>query len=191
MVSILLLMSNSSKLFSQPLGFDPNALSPTGFTVILMFYYFFSSLEIFIYLSIFSLSFILTIWFARTGKFTRWQVFVSSCKFTLGRMFPPGVGGPFLPQNIREFYSSHFLGQILVCVYTIRQQGQILISCTNLRGLHVPPSHANFCIPFLQVFCIRLLCEELFYLRHTWNIHASGWIITGKIFLERKQRNNV
>ena len=67
------------------------------------------------------------------------------------------------------FYESHFLGQILVCVYTICHLGQILVSCTIPNGSFFPPSHAYYCASLVQVCCIHLydqpfrLCHRITY----------------------------
>ena len=60
-------------------------------------------------------------------------------------------------QSLIKFHASYFLGQILVCGYTIYQHVQILVTCTILNGSSCPPSHADTCIPFVQVFSIHLL----------------------------------
>ena len=74
------------------------------------------------------------------------------------------IGDLFVSKSPREFYVSHFLGQILVGVYTICQQGQILISCTILIGSHLPPRHTSSCTPFVSFCYIHILCDELFHL---------------------------
>ena len=56
--------------------------------------------------------------------------FSFSCELTLSLLFWPRLADQFGSENPREFYASHFPGQILLCAYTIWQSGQILISCT-------------------------------------------------------------
>ena len=46
----------------------------------------------------------------------------------------------FVSQNLTEFYASHPLEGILVCVYTICLEGQILISCIISSGSPFLPS---------------------------------------------------
>ena len=50
-------------------------------------------------------------------------------------------GDLFLSQNPREFYASHFLGEILI-FFTIFQRGQILFSWSIPGGYPFPPIHA-------------------------------------------------
>ena len=52
----------------------------------------------------------------------------------LGLVFRLGFRNPFISQRPREFYGSHFLGYILVFVYTICHHVEILISCTIPSG---------------------------------------------------------
>ena len=74
-VSILLLISNSSSLFCKFFGIVPRAPTTIGVTVTFMFHNLSSSLARSRYVSIFSLSFIFTLWSTGTAKSTRWQVF--------------------------------------------------------------------------------------------------------------------
>ena len=62
-----------------------------------------------IYLFIFLLSFISTLWFIQTGKSTRWlALFFLSINTRSGLLI--GFSDPFVFQNPREFYEYHFLG---------------------------------------------------------------------------------
>ena len=72
-----------------------------------------------------------------------------SCYIILNLVLWLGLGDPFLSQDPIEFCVSYFLGQILVCAYTICQHGEILIYCTIFSGLTFPRSHAYFCISFV------------------------------------------
>ena len=65
MVLILPLISDSSSLFSKPFGTIPSAPITIGITVILVFHCIFSSQARSKYFSIFSQSFIFTLWFVR------------------------------------------------------------------------------------------------------------------------------
>ena len=60
-----------------------------------------------------------------------------SCLFALGLVWVV-LSDPFVSQSPREFYAFHFLGQILVCVYTIKSSRQISISCTIPNGTPSP-----------------------------------------------------
>ena len=70
---------------------------------------------------------------------TRWQVLLTNTRCSL-------LASP----NLREFYTSHFLGRILICAYTIFQLGQILISCTIPSGSLFLPGRAYFILSSYQ-----------------------------------------
>ena len=70
MVSIFLLISNSSSLLSNYLGTVPNAPTNTDIPVTLMIHSFFCSQARSKYMAIFSLSFIFTLWSIGTTKST-------------------------------------------------------------------------------------------------------------------------
>ena len=59
----------------------------------------------------------------------------------------------------REFYAFHFLEQILVCADTICQHGQSLTFSTIPSGSSFLPHHVYSYIPFVSIWCIRLLCN--------------------------------
>ena len=84
-------------------------------------------------------SFIFTLW--STG--TKWNLVNGQLFFLVNQhwVFSQGLSYLFVSQNPREFYESHFLGWILVCVYTIWLFDQILISCKILGQSPFPPSH--------------------------------------------------
>ena len=67
-----------------------------------------------------------------------------------------GIGDLFVSESPREFYSSHLLGQVLVCAYSIYQHSQILILCTIPSRLPLTASHTYSHIPFVRVCCIHL-----------------------------------
>ena len=46
-----------------------------------------------------------------------------------------------IPKMLREFYTSHFLEQFLLCVYTICQHYQTLVFCRIPNELLFLPSH--------------------------------------------------
>ena len=52
---------------------------------------------------------------------------------------------------------SHFLGQILICVYTIGQHDYILISCTILCGSFFQLSSTNYCIIITIIIIIIII----------------------------------
>ena len=54
---------------------------------------------------------------------------ISSNLLKLGLIFFALFGS----ENLREFYASHFLGQILVCAYTSCQHCSTLISCISIK----------------------------------------------------------
>ena len=83
------------------------------------------------------------------------HVMKSSFLSKLSLVFWPGLSDLF--QNLREFYASQFLRQILVCAYTICQHCQILISCTLSRGLSPSSSHIYSCTPFMPVASLMWL----------------------------------
>ena len=98
-VSICSLISQPSSPFINPLGIVLSALITIGITIILMFY-FFSSLAISRYLSLFSLSLNFTQWFARTENFTIQQVLIF-CWLSHGLVVWPKWGDPFVSKNHR------------------------------------------------------------------------------------------
>ena len=80
MVSTRPLISKSSSSFTNPLGIVPSEPTRIGITVTFMFHSFFSSQARSKYLSLFSLSFIFTLWSARIVKSTIQQIlFVFFC----------------------------------------------------------------------------------------------------------------
>ena len=61
-----------------------------------------------------SLRFLLfSLWTKNTQKYK----YFSCCDLTLGRVFWLRLGDLFISQSLREFYASHYLRQILFCVY--------------------------------------------------------------------------
>ena len=89
MVSILHLISNFSRIFSNHLGIVPSAIPTILITDTFIFHRFFSSWARSKYLFIFSLSLIFNLWFARTYHYYH---FTPSEFFTL---FFPNIWGPF------------------------------------------------------------------------------------------------
>ena len=115
-------------------------LSPSLSCSVFLLFFFFSSLEMFKYTSLFSLSFTFTLW--STGqqslifaKFSFW-----CCRWlSLCLVFWPGLGDLFsshIPWKICAFHSSIF---ILGCAYTICPHGQISIFCTVPSWSLFPP----------------------------------------------------
>ena len=125
--SILSLYSSSSILFSKHLETCPSPPTIIRINVTFLFLCLFSLVARSKYLSLLSLSFIFTQWFLGLAKSTGWHVLF----FLLIRPTSCPLDG------IRRsvwFYSSHFLGWIWVCAYTIWHNGQISISCTIFSG---------------------------------------------------------
>ena len=76
-------------------------------------------------------------------------------KVTLDLVFWSELGDPFVSQNTREFYESHFLGRVVIFAGTIWQYGQISVTCTIPCESPFPPSRALFYTLFVLVYCIR------------------------------------
>ena len=76
MVSILPLISTPSIYLSKPLGTNPSASTTIGITVTHMFHCFFSCLAMSKSFSIFSFSFLFTLWSAGTTKSVRLQILI-------------------------------------------------------------------------------------------------------------------
>ena len=105
-----------------------------------------------ILVSLFSLSFIFTLWSAGTAKFTIRQL-LFFCWLSLSLVVWPKLGNSLSSQNPREFSAFHSLGQILGCAYIICSYGQISISCTT-------PTTSPPCRVF-NSFCFNLLFVHL------------------------------
>ena len=75
-VSTYPLIYKLSDSFTKPLGIVSSVAIIISITIIFMFPSFFSSLARSKYLSLYSLSFIFTLWSARTAKSTIWQVLI-------------------------------------------------------------------------------------------------------------------
>ena len=142
-VSILYLISIFYNSLSKLLGTIWSAQTSISIIFIFIFLCFFSPLARSKYLSNFLFSFIFSQWSAGTAKYTRWQVlfilfflffsfffFFFCCWLSRGLVFWLRLGDLFVSQNPREFYVSHFLRMILICVYTILLNVQISISFT-------------------------------------------------------------
>ena len=117
-VSILPLTYSFLNLFPRPFGNIPMALITIGITVTFMCHSFFlpsGKIQVFVCLFAFFHFHSTVHW---KGSLVLW----------------PGLGDPVVSQNLWEFYVSHFHEQILVCVHSICQHGQILISDTILIG---------------------------------------------------------
>ena len=114
--------SKFSSPFSNPLVIVPKAPITIGIIVTFMFHSFFNSLARSKYLSFF---YILSVLFCgQPGQKSR-----QFCKFffrlLLGLVFWPRLGDLSVCQRHIGVYVCHFLGQILVCAYTICPYGQI------------------------------------------------------------------
>ena len=129
MISIVLLISNSPSLMFKTLGTIPSAPITIGITVSFIFHIFVRSLARSKYLSISSLLFIFTV--SLEGKNPLDDNFVF---FFLTKTLVFWLGYSFVYQGSREFYASHFLGQILGFAFTICLYSQNLIFCTIPSG---------------------------------------------------------
>ena len=114
-VSICPLIPNSSSHLSKTLGTVPNTPIITGITVTLIFHNFLSSLAKSKYLSLFSLSLILTLWSAGTAKSIIWLV--GEEYLSLSVVIWPGSRDLLVSQNPGEFCVPYSLGQMLVYYY--------------------------------------------------------------------------
>ena len=122
------LISTSSRPCISPLLTVPRAPITIGNTVTFMFLRFFDSLPSSRHLSFCSLSFNSTKWSVETAKSRIQRVlffFFSFFSLLLGLVVWLILGDLFVFQNPRAIYASHFLGEILVCVYTISSNRQI------------------------------------------------------------------
>ena len=136
-VSIILLISNSSYTFSKYLWTVTSASTTIDINVTLIFhcffFQFFGKIQIFLYL--------FTFFSSAVCRSTRWQVFFSDW-ITQGLIVWPGLGDPFLSQNPWNLNAHHSQGGILVFVYTIYLYAQVLISGTILSGSTFSSTHA-------------------------------------------------
>ena len=82
---------------------------------------------------------ILFLWFSIGGPLRRQNPqdykFAIFCQLLSSLVFYPGFGDMFVFRDLREFYVSHFRGQILVYTYAIWLYGQISISFTIPSGV--------------------------------------------------------
>ena len=120
MVSNCSLISKSSGPFTYSLVTVPTAPITIGTVVTFMSHCFITSLARSRYLSIFSLSFIFTLWSAGTVRSTI-QLVLSLFFFlrlSLGLVVWPRLDDPFVSQNPWEICASHSPGQIMSCAYT-------------------------------------------------------------------------
>ena len=133
MISTRLVISKSSNLPTNPLVTEQSSPITISVTFTFMFHNLFNSLARSRYLSLFSPSFSFTLRSARTPKSNIQQVlffsffffFFCCCWLSLALVVWLGLDDPFVSQDPREFYASHFPGQILEYVHTICSYGQI------------------------------------------------------------------
>ena len=157
MVSILPLISNSSSLFSKPLGTVPSAPTANGITIILIFHSFFCSLAKSKYLSIFY--FLLFSFF----DLPEWQNSLDSkfcfcCNLTLDLVFWPGLGDLCVSQK-----SKNFMHPILKDKFWFMHIP--FGSMVKFKPFALsPPSNALSWTPFVLICYICLYCVSLFQL---------------------------
>ena len=116
--------SKSSSPFNNPLVTVWKAPITIAIIVVFMFHSFFNSLTRSRYLSLFSHSFSFIQWSAGIAKLTILQI-LFFCWLLLGLVFWPRLGDLSECQSPIGVYVCQFLGQLLVCAYTICWYGQI------------------------------------------------------------------
>ena len=121
MVSILPLISSSHIVYCRILRTVLGAPTSIGITATSMFNSFFSSQARSMYLFIFLLPFIFSVWSAVTSNSSKWQVLI----FLLIINRSDLLTEIWWPVFITKFQ------RIPLCAYIICQHGQILISCTD------------------------------------------------------------
>ena len=67
-------------------------------------------------------------------------LFFFFCWLSLGLVFWPRLGDPFVCQSPIGVYVCHFLWRVLGCAYIICWDGQISVSCKFPSGSPCPPS---------------------------------------------------
>ena len=117
-VSTSPLTSKSFRPFNNPLVIVPNAPITIGTIVTFMFCSFLNYLARLRYLSFFSLSFRFILWSTGTAKSTILQI-LFFLLIIMRSVFWPRLGDPFVYSSPIGVYTSHFLGQVPVCAYTI------------------------------------------------------------------------
>ena len=145
-----------SKSFS-PFTYHTRAPITIDMTVTSMFLRFFKvTYEMYMYFSLFLISFNFTLCSTRTAKFTNRQFLFTFCFFSLsqGLVVWPRLGDLFVSQNTGEVYVSYSPGRILGCAYTIYWYGQNEISFQIPCRSPTPPSKLSLII---QSFCANLL----------------------------------
>ena len=161
MVSILPLIISFPGLFPRLLGNRSKSTNYYCYHCYLNVQHFFRfSGKILVFVNFFA--FIFTLCSAGTANSTRWQVIflLINTKWSL----LVKIGCLFLIWNPRKCHESHFLGQIRVCINTICQNDQILISCTIPCRSPFPPTCVSFWIALVIVYSTRLLYNKLFHL---------------------------
>ena len=138
LVSIFPLVSHSPSLFSKSLGSVPNASSSIDINLIFMFL----DSGVCIFFAFFYFHSMIC-WNDKANDITSYFLLVNTRCSLLTR-----ISWSICISNPKEFYGSHFL----VCVYTICQQGQILISCIIFSISPYLPNHICSCISFVLVF---------------------------------------
>ena len=156
-------------LFSRILGIFPRVPITTDITVTFMSHNFFNSLARSEYLFDFSLSFIFTLGSAESSFY--------SCKLKVGLIFGLVSSDPFVFQSSGIFCAFYLLRSIPICVYTICQNDQILISCIVLSVDHLSYLDVrifyNFCVS-LQLIIILLLAN-ISHNRYWWSF-TGIWV---------------
>ena len=160
MVSILLISISSCLVFLH-LETVPSPLTTTGIRVTFMFHSFVSSLARSKCLFIFSLSFIFICSHSEWQNRKKTSSFFFSCLLKLGLVFLAEIWRTaFISKFYKILYVSFCRTDSGLGIYHLEVWS---ISCTIPSGSPFPPTNAKSCTSFVQVCCIRLLCDKLFY----------------------------
>ena len=113
---------NPSNPVAKHLGIVPSAPVMTGITVTLIFHNVFSSLPRLKYLSLFWFFFFFFNFNSMIVRLGKFHYLMSSLSFSLfdlslGLVFWPGLGNPFVSKDLRDYFAFHFSGRILGCAF--------------------------------------------------------------------------
>ena len=182
MVSTRPLTSKSPSSGTNPFVTVPSVPITIGITVIFMFQSFFSSLARSRYKSLFSLLFsslfgrfflvFLLLFFLLTFFFSFFFFLTITRSARLAK-----IRWSFVPQNLREFWASHFLGRILDFAYTISWFWSNLNSLHNSQWITFP---TQSCL-VLYSLCANLLHSLIMWLivssHSPYNLHLFSCLV--------------
>ena len=127
----------------------PSAPTIIGINVTVMIHRFFSSLARSKFLYLFSICSIFILWSARKAKSTIWQVLIF-CWLSLALVVLQGLADPFVSQNPREVYASHYPGRIIGCEYSTCSYDQIRFFAQLPANCFYYPLVSRFILFLLQ-----------------------------------------